>query len=83
MEYVATFFSHFGAMQFAKKIKKLGGSCKIMPVPRQLSSSCGSCVKFTVSGEEVQALAGEEVEKIYLLSGDGFTVAIDRLEEGE
>ncbi len=38
MEYVATFFSHFGAMQFAKKLKRMEIPHRMMPVPRQLSS---------------------------------------------
>ena len=46
-DYIATFFSHFGAMAFKKKCEKEGYPAVIMPVPRNLSSSCGTCVKFT------------------------------------
>ena len=45
-DYIATFFSHFGAMAFKKKCDKEGYPAVIMPVPRNLSSSCGTCVKF-------------------------------------
>ncbi len=76
MEYVATFFSHFGAMQFAKKLKRMEIPHRMMPVPRQLSSSCGSCVRFTAACD-VHSLADEDVEKIYQLEDGGFTIAVD------
>ncbi|MDD3192910.1 MAG: DUF3343 domain-containing protein [Oscillospiraceae bacterium] len=82
MEYVATFFSHFGAMQFARKLKREDIACQIMPVPRQLSSSCGSCVKFSTK-DGVLALVDEEVEKIYRLENGSFSVAVDRMERDE
>ena len=41
-DYIATFFSHFGAMAFKKKCDKEGYPAVIMPVPRNLSSSCGT-----------------------------------------
>jgi len=44
--YVATFFSHFGAMMYFKEIKKQGIAAKLMPVPRKVSSSCGTCVRY-------------------------------------
>ena len=44
--YIATFFSHFGAMSYCKSIKDKGISAKLMPVPRKVSSSCGTCVYY-------------------------------------
>ena len=44
--YIATFFSHFGAIRFKKIYEKEFLEMIIMPVPRDLSSSCGTCVKF-------------------------------------
>ena len=46
MLYIATFYSHFGAVRFKKDCKKENISAEAMPVPRDLSSSCGTCVKF-------------------------------------
>ena len=40
---VATFANHFGAMLFKKAV---GAGCKLRPVPRSLSSSCGTCAFF-------------------------------------
>ena len=46
MTYIATFYSHFGAMHFKKQCEARGMAAKIMPVPRDLSSSCGTCVRY-------------------------------------
>ena len=46
MTCIATFFSHFGAVRFKKDCDSLGWSAKLMPVPRDLSSSCGTCVRY-------------------------------------
>ena len=47
MTYIATFFSHFGAIRFKKMCTDQGWPAVLMPVPRNLSSSCGTCVRFT------------------------------------
>ena len=45
--YIATFFSHFGRCALAGSCGRRGIDCALMPVPRQISSSCGTCVRFT------------------------------------
>ncbi len=47
MDYIATFYSHFGAMRFRKEVESAGFSAVLKPVPRTLSSSCGTCCAFT------------------------------------
>lgn len=46
MNLIATFHTHFGAVNFTRIIKKMGQDSVMMPVPRVLSASCGVCVKF-------------------------------------
>ena len=69
-QWIATFYSHFGAISFKKKCDKAGIEARIMPVPRSLSSSCGTCVKF--AGEQ-QALewTSEELEQIVQVVEEG------------
>lgn len=45
-EYIATFHSHFGAVRFHREMLKEGKSAILQPVPRDLSSSCGTAVRF-------------------------------------
>ena len=40
MFYIATFFSHFGAIRYKKLCEQQGIAAKAMPIPRDLSSSC-------------------------------------------
>lgn len=46
MVYIATFYSHFGAIRFKKICDGLQIPARMMPVPRDLSSSCGTCVRY-------------------------------------
>ncbi|WZL72558.1 DUF3343 domain-containing protein [Clostridiaceae bacterium 35-E11] len=41
-----TFHSTYHAIQFEKTFKELGYMIKLMPVPRQISSSCGTAATF-------------------------------------
>lgn len=45
MVYIATFFTHYGAMSFHREQKRQGLAAQMMPVPRALSASCGVCVR--------------------------------------
>ena len=62
--YIATFYSHYGALSYCKTLKKQGISAKLMPVPRKISASCGTCVSYTHSS--AVEVAGCELEAIYV-----------------
>lgn len=47
MTYIAAFFSHFGATRFRRLCQEKHVSVELMPVPRAISSSCGTCARFT------------------------------------
>lgn len=64
-QYIATFFSHFGAVRFAHLCKERNWQATVRPVPRSLSSSCGSCVYFAAPDEgEVQKIRTPELEQL-------------------
>ena len=62
MTYV-TFYSHYGAIQFKKTMEKRGIPVTLMPVPRFLSSSCGTCARIegTLPGD----VSMEDIEGVY------------------
>ena len=68
MEYIATFFTHFGAMSFHKKLKKLGHLSQMSPVPRELSSSCGTCVRFSCPFDP-ESMTIQDMEKVFISDG--------------
>ena len=68
-QYIATFFSHFGATRFRKNCVRQGLSAQVMPVqvmpvPRSLSSSCGTCVKYAMEQNPVPTEHLQEIEQI-------------------
>ncbi|WP_314164637.1 putative Se/S carrier-like protein [Lachnoanaerobaculum gingivalis] len=48
-KYIVTFFSHFGAIRFERELRARGIKGIVKPVPRTLSSSCGTCVEFGIN----------------------------------
>ena len=88
--YIATFYSHFGAMRAKKECDKYGWTAQMMPVPRDLSSSCGTCVRFTMENAEgakdnvetfvPTALISDELEQIVRVEAPGKYTEVYRAE---
>ena len=68
MEYIATFYSHFGAVRFMRLCRSQGLPARMAPVPRDLSSSCGTCV-FYQAEDACYGLLDTDTEAVYRLSG--------------
>lgn len=74
-QYIATFFSHFGAVRFQHLCVERGWQAQLRPVPRSLSSSCGTCVVFQAAAlEDAESLHTPELEQLVLQCGDGYEV---------
>ena len=74
-QYIATFFSHFGAVRFQHLCVERGWQAQLRPVPRSLSSSCGTCVVFQAAAlEDAASLQTPELEQLVLQCGDGYEV---------
>ena len=74
MLYIATFYSHFGAVRFKKECKKENISAEAMPGPRDLSSSCGTCVKFETDKDIASFTWNQEVEQVVEVTEAGYIV---------
>ena len=71
MTYIATFYSHFGAICFQKLCETHRIPARLMPVPRTLSSSCGTCVRFEGNLPVPETELPEETEQIAEQMPDG------------
>ena len=72
-EYIATFHTHLSALLTSRSLTALGISAQMMPVPRKLSSSCGTCVRY-LAGEPHLSAMDEDVEAVYeKISKDAYT----------
>ncbi len=76
-DYIATFYAHIGAIRFAKQLKERGIRSELAPVPRKVSSSCGTCVMFSADTDE--GLCTEDVEKLFRSEGGGIVLVYSSL----
>ena len=63
-EYIATFHTHLSALMTSRSLTGLGVQARMMPVPRKLSSSCGTCVRYLAADANLSAM-DEDVEAVY------------------
>ena len=83
MTYFVTFFSHFGAVRYKGLCTEQHIACRMLPVPRDLSSSCGTCVRCEEDYLPPDNACREEIEQIAAWDGGGYGVVYhaDRAEE--
>ena len=63
---------------FHKKLKGLGDAAVMMPVPRKLSASCGTCVQFSLPFDP--AWADEDLEAVYLHADGNYRLLFENEE---
>ena len=63
-EYIATFHTHLAALMTSRALTSRGVRAQMMPVPRKLSSSCGTCVRYLAEEANLDAM-DEDVEAVY------------------
>ena len=63
-EYIATFHTHLSALMTSRELTSRGLKAQMMPVPRKLSSSCGTCVRYLAEEANLDAM-DEDVEAVY------------------
>jgi len=71
MKFLATFYTHFAAQSFHRNLASHAATGRMMPVPRRLSASCGTCVMFEIPNPDFMPLLVEDTEEVF------------RVEEGE
>ncbi|MDO4543420.1 MAG: DUF3343 domain-containing protein [Clostridia bacterium] len=75
--YVATFYTHLSAITSKRALDKVISGAALAPVPRKLSSSCGTCLIYEAN-EPLLNLLDEDVEGVYLVNGDGYIKLLER-----
>ena len=72
-EFIATFHTHLSAMLSFQALQNAGNKAKMQPVPRALSSSCGTCVRFSAESD-CCALLDTDAEALYSVESGGYTL---------
>ena len=73
MNFVATFHTHLAAMLTCSTLQKAGVTAKLAPVPRRLSSSCGTCVFYQGEDPRLEAM-DRDVEDVYRRDGEDYVL---------
>lgn len=74
MTYLLTFHTHLDALAFMR-FAKSAGTAERKPVPRRLSSSCGTCVVFTPACPDAERkMQDMRFEKLYHFAGTGWNL---------
>ena len=73
MNYVATFHTHLAALRTFRALEALGVEARMAPVPRRLSSSCGTCVFYQGEDPRLEAM-DRDVEAVYRRDGEDYVL---------
>lgn len=72
-QYVATFHTHLAALRSCRALQKEETGARMAPVPRVLSSSCGTCV-FYRGEDPLLPLLDRDLEAVYRQDGKEYTL---------
>lgn len=73
-QYVATFHTHLAALRSCRAVQKSGDpGARMAPVPRCLSSSCGTCL-FYQGEDPLIPLLDRDLEAVYREGEKGYVL---------
>ena len=78
-EYIATFHTHADAIVSHRTLSGAGISARMMPVPRKLSSSCGTCIRYSADTPATELLSAEFEAVYQVIGGNGY----DKVAQGD
>ena len=82
MKYIATFYSHFGAIRFKREAPEGVTNIELRPVPRNLSSSCGTSASFEADESfTFTEDPTEEIEQIVSVTVEGYRTIFESSNE--
>lgn len=71
--YIATFHTHLAALRSSRSLSGRGIAAQMTPVPRKLSSSCGTCVRYEAETPEL-SLLDRDTEAVYADEGGRYSL---------
>ncbi len=75
MSYIATFHTHLSAMLTSRALSGAGIENRLIPVPRALSSSCGTALEY--DSAPCLELMDVDTERVYKANGDGYVLIFE------
>lgn len=77
--YLATFYTHLSAMLTCRRLQAHGVEAEMSPVPRRVSASCGTCVRYAADDPRLP-LMDRDTECVYRCLPDGTYALLHRNE---
>ena len=74
--FVATLHTHLAALLTHRRVSEAGISARMAPVPRRISSSCGTCVFFDADTPCMEQM-DRDTEAVYELQNDAPTLVAE------
>ena len=74
--YIATFHTHLSALLTCQSLTASGAEARMMPVPRKLSASCGTCVVYQAAAPLLDKLDAD-VERVFQVAGETYTLLLE------
>lgn len=73
MDYIALFYTTTDTVGFMRKLQKLQIPVDALPVPRNLSASCGIAAKFSYPEEPTSLFNKKDrIDKVYAVNGSNY-----------
>lgn len=69
-DYLATFHTHLAALKTHRSLSAAGIAARMAPVPRKISSSCGTCVFYSAEEPCFDRL-DTDTEAVYRMEASG------------
>lgn len=67
--FIATFHTHLSALRTHRALQALGVEARLAPVPRNLSASCGTCVRYRADENYLDHM-DQDVERVVRMRSD-------------
>jgi len=71
-QYIATFHTHLAAMRTQRTLVNSGLDARLSPVPRSLSASCGTCVRYSAEEPFLEKMDTDVETVVALDPGGGY-----------
>jgi len=68
-QFIVTFHTHLAAMRSHRSLQKMGVHAVLSPVPRKVSASCGTCVRYAAAEPHI-ACMDKDFDSIFELCED-------------
>ena len=68
-DYIATFFTHYDALKSVRTLAAHGIRAQLSPVPRSLSSSCGTCARFSCAEDPIPFIGSSSEQLVRAENG--------------